>query len=304
MNAAAKRNREDRSAVVHAVMWGPTALCIVLFAALFALAGNTHEPSRYGPSVLSWLVYQWLDPGSESGYGWFVPLVSGFLVWRRRKALRLAARQVDYRGFAVVLISLFVYIAGVRTQQPRLGVLALTGVLWGGAMFLHGTVVARLLFFPCVYLLFMIPMSFLASATLPLRFLVCRASVVLLNGVGIEVWQRGTAIFSATPGVLALDVADPCSGLRSLIAMLVLTAAYGHVMVAGTWKKWLLFVSAVPLAVVGNITRVLVIAAAALIFGRDTAVKISHEYSGYIVFAVAVLLMVGLGTALGRKTAP
>jgi exosortase len=265
---------------------------------LFGFLGNSHAPERYGPSVVSWLVNQWRDPGSKSGHGFLIPLVSLGLLWRRRRDLVAADRHVAPWGLAVVAVALVSYWLGYRTQQTRLGVLGLMGVLWGVPLYLWGGAVARALLFPCAYLVFAIPMGFLTAFTFPLRLISCKVSTALLNGIGIGARQKGTLILSDQPGLFALNVEDPCSGLQSLIAMSALTAAYAYLTQERQWKRWVLFLCALPLAMAGNVVRLVTLGVVAAAFGQEAAMKVYHDYSGFIVFTAAVLLMAAVGAWL------
>jgi exosortase len=281
----------------------PAAAVVCLAAYLFLFTGNTHEPARYGPSTLSWLVRQWQDPGSKSGHGWLVPVVSIALLWRKRRQLAAAAGQVAWPALGVIAVCLVLYWAGYRSQQPRLNVLCLIGLLWGIPFLLFGRHVAGLILFPCVYLVFAVPMGFLSALTFPLRLISTVVAAWLLNGLGVGVIRTGTAIHSAVPGRYALDVADACSGLQSVIAMSALAAAYAYLTQRGPVRKWLLFLCAMPIAMAGNVARIVTIAVVAETLGLELAMRIYHDFSGYIVFVVAVLLMALLGTLLNRDYA-
>jgi exosortase len=93
-------------------------------------------------------------------------------------------------------------------------------------------------------------------------------------------------------------VADPCSGLRSLLAMTALTAVYAYLTQRTLLRKWLLFLASIPLAIVGNMARITTVALVAQAFGEKLALGIYHDYSGYVVFSVAITLMVALGGLL------
>lgn len=274
--------------------------CILSGTMMFAVFGNSHLPERYGPSVMSWMIGQWLDPGSSSEYAWLILPASFFLVWRRRNEISSASKSPDNRALILILLCLFFYWAGFRTQQPRLGLISMFGLFWSVPLYLWGYGVARLLLFPCAFCFFAIPLGFLSSFTFPLRLISSAAAAALLNGLGISAIREGTKIMSATPGLFALDVADPCSGLQSLTALTAITAIYAYVTQPDTLRKWVLFLSAVPLAMAGNIIRIVSIAIIASILGQDLAMKASHYLSGFIVFATAVILMMTLGALLDK----
>jgi len=274
--------------------------CVALGCALLFLLGNTHEPDTYGRSLAGWLYTQWTLPDSRSAHGWLVPCVSLFLVWRRRRELAGAARAAFDPALLIIAPALLAYWAGCRTQQPRLGVLAMIALTWAVPLFLWGRGVARILLFPCAYLLFAVPLGFLNAVTLPLRLIATKSAVGLLNGIGVRTFRAGTAILAGDGSGLKLDVADPCSGLHSLLALTALTAAYAYLTQKTLVRKVLLFACAVPLAMAGNIARIVVICLAARSFGIEVAMRIYHDYSVYVLFIVAILLMTAVGTLLNR----
>ena len=190
-------------------------------------------------------------------------------------------------------------LAGILFRELVLGSLLL--LIWGTPYLLFGAVVARLLVFPCAYLAFCIPLSFLDSLTFPLRLMASHAATVMLNGLGIAAINQGTAIRSTAGVGFNLEVADPCSGLRSLLAMAAVTALYAYLSQRTTVRQWLLFAACVPLAVCGNIIRILSVAIVAHVAGQDRATGYYHDYSSFVFFATAIVLMMGLGSLLNRQ---
>jgi exosortase len=194
---------------------------------------------------------------------------------------------------------MLIYYVGVKAQNPRVIAGSLVVMVFGLIYYLAGWEWAKQLWFPCAFLIFMIPLNFLEeSVAFPLRVFVANLSVKFLNGFGLDVIQDGTAIRSLQGRFMPLDVANPCSGIRSLVALMALTSLYGYVTMDCGWKKWVLFFSSMPLAVIGNLARISTVALVAQGFGQDLAMKVYHEYSGYIVFSLAILSMLALGAAL------
>lgn len=275
-------------------------LAAALAATLFTFMGNSHEPELYGPSVLSWLIQQWQNPNGQSQHGWLIPLVSIFVVYRERRKLAAASRAIDNRAIVIVVLALVLYWAGYRSQQPRLGVICLIVLFWAIPFYLYGKAVARVLLFPVAYLLFAMPMGFLAAFTFPLRLFACKTAVFILNGLYITAFRQGTTIYFQKAEGLHLDIADPCSGLQSVIALTALTAAYAYLAQKGRVRKWILFLSSLPLAVAANIVRIITIALVAVSLGTQSAMKFYHDYSGFFVFAVATILMTGISSVLNK----
>ena len=273
---------------------------VALLVVLYGVYGNTQNIAGHGRSAILWMVRRWSGSGGDLSHGWIMPLVSLYALWRRREALRLADTRVSGWGLLVVVLSLLLHGFGMRAQLVRLSLLSLIGLLWGMPFYLFGWQVARQLVFPCAYLIFCIPLSFLNNVTVPLRLLASAVSSLLLNGLGLPVLRQGTMLRSLSGEGLNLDVADPCSGLRSLLAMMALTAAYAHFTQKNGWRQWTLFLSAIPIAIAGNVFRITAIAVVARFFGHDAALTLYHDFSGFLVFAVATLLMLGTGRLLSR----
>ena len=133
------------------------------------------------------------------------------------------------------------------------------GLIWAVPYALWGRGVARLMVFPAAFLFFTVPVSsFIDFFTIHLRIFSSAIATGLLNGLGLDVHRSGTALYSRTAGSeFSVDVADPCSGIRSLFAMMALAAGYAYLTQKTIVRKWLLFASSIPIAMVGNMFRIM-----------------------------------------------
>jgi len=248
-------------------------------------------------SLFAWLRVYW--KGEDYSYGPVVPVVAaGLFVWKWRKTLHREPLSTANSGLVVILAGVAIYWVGVKAANPRLVAGSLEVLIFGLILYLAGWEWAKELWFPCAFLFFMIPFNFLDQYSFQLRIFVAQISTSLLNVLGVGVYREGTGIYSTASRFLPLEVADPCSGIRSLMALMALTSLYGYVTMDQSWKKWVLFLSSIPLAVVGNLARITTVALVAQGFGEEGAMKIYHDYSGYIVFSLAILCMIGLGAML------
>lgn len=246
-------------------------------------------------SCYQWLTSHWSNISNYS-HGPLIPVIAGGLVWLKRHELAHVSLRPSVGGYALMVLAMGVYYLGVKAVQPRVVVFSFVLLLYGLTLTLGGRAVFRILFFPITFLLLMIPLNFLEDRIgFPLRMLVAQIATGMLNWLGIETVRVGTAIHSS---VFSFDVADPCSGIRSLMALTTVTAAYAYVTQHRLWKRWALFLSSMPLAVLGNLMRVLSIAMVAQVYGQEVASRAYHDYSGYIVFAVALSAMVVFGVLL------
>lgn len=279
---------------------GLWVLILATITFMFGVEGNTEETLSQGRSAIGWMISRWNWASADMSHGWLIPLVSIYMVWWKRNDLRQSIKTINCWGLVIIIISLLFYLLGLRVQQTVIVLLSLISLLWGCVYFVYGGKVARIFFPSCAYLVFCIPLTFLDYLTFPLRMVSSTVSVMLLNGFGISVTQLGTAIHVNAGGGFSLDVAHPCSGLRYLLAMVALTVAYAYFTQKSPLKRGLLSLAAIPLAMAGNIARITLIAVVGILFGEKFAIGFYHDYSGYVVFGVATLLMLGLGSLLHR----
>lgn len=267
---------------------------------LFHLLGNTVE-GVHSRSAFVWMVARWSDEisfGADYSHGYLIPFVSLGVIWIKRQELIEAPKRVAKLGLLVVIGALLMHWVGAKMQQTRLSLMSLILLLWGIPFYFWGWHVAKVLIFPCAYLIFCVPLNFLDSLTFPLKMFATTAVTGLLNGLGIAAISEGSKIKLVNNPNISYEVAAACSGLRSLLAMTAITAVYAYLTQTTLIKKWLLFLCSIPLAVFGNIVRVSTIFLVAQSFGKELADGLYHSYSGYIVFAAAISCMVGLGSLL------
>lgn len=282
-----------------------------LFALAFALfhfLGNTADEGRWGRSALVWMVLRWQDSGISMGsgdysHGFLVPFASLYVVWTQRDALLRAPKRVTPAALVFVVGALLLHYLGVKAEQTRLSLFAGIGLLWSVPFYLYGWQVAKRLIFPCAFLIFAVPLNFLDGLSSHLRLINAEVSAAVMRGLGLDVQAVGTAIYGPpydARATLKLDVADPCSGIRSLTAMMALTAIYGYLVMRGFWRKWALFLAGIPLAMAGNVARIVMIGIMSEAINTDIATGLPHDYAGFIVFGIAIALMVGVSVLLNK----
>ncbi len=285
--------------------WYALTAGLLLLVGLFYAYGVTVWKGADGQSLFGWLYMMWSSESTEAvdySHGMVIPLVSLWLLWRRRADLLKTFETPQPHVFGAFLLAVAVglHFAGLRMQIPHASALGFVIALWGLVWSFGGTEAAKLTRFPLAFLCFAIPVSFLAQATFPLRLFGSVASAEILNGLGIPTVRTGTAVFSTAGQGFAMDVADACSGIRSIMALMALTAAYAYIFRQSNIERWLLFLMSVPIAAAANIGRIVTIAIVARFFGQETGMKVYHDYSGYLVFVLAVLLVIGINALMDK----
>jgi exosortase len=242
-----------------------------------------------GESIMVWAWEHWL-PRINQEYGKLVIPISLALVWYHRKQIGSAGKGHSNWGLLSVCVGLLFVLLGVRAVEPRITMFSIPFLIFGGVLFLWGREVARILAFPIGFLWFMIPVGALQQTTFRLQFLITGAMQVLCPLVGVHINIVGTTL-SEVSGAWGFDIAEGCSGIRSLVAIIMLTAIYAHVFEKVWWKQVVLVGFSVGFAIIANIGRVFTILLIARMGYPKLAGGIYHEYSGFISFPVALLAM-------------
>ena len=241
------------------------------------------------------------DPLEDMSHGWLVPLFSLYVLWTQHKEIRKEAGAPSFWGFLVCLPCIAVALVGARGRQVRFEQMGFIGLCMAVPWAFYGRRLAKRFVFPALFLLFTVPMtSYLDAITIHLRLFASGTAFVLLRGFGVDVVQQGTAIISQGAHPFSIDVAEPCSGLRSIVALMALTAAYAWY-TQPTWKRRAaLFACSIPLAILGNVVRILSICLVAAWANEKFALGFYHDYSGYVVFVVAIACMVACGEVIAK----
>ena len=274
-----------------------SSILIGFLFVLFHLFGNTVENVN-SSSAFVWMVSRWSDKqsfGADYSHGFLIPFVSLAVLWHRREEIKLAPKQVCLWGLGVIVMALAFHWLGAKMQQTRISLVSLILLLWGIPLYFFGWRLAKLLIFPCSYLIFCVPLNFLDALSGPLQMVATSMAYGLLNGLGIECERVGTQLMSP---FFRLNVEAPCSGLRSLLAMTALSAVYAHYTQKSLVTKWFLFLASIPIAVAGNIGRIISIALVSITAGQQFGTGLHHDWSGYVLFALAISLMIGFGKVL------
>lgn len=271
-------------------------LSVVAACWLFISYGSDSDVAMEPSSIFSWVSMQWKSENFKNN--WMMLLFSAFVIYRNREKIIEAEVRPSLVGLAVVIACLAIHVLGFRTQLPRLSLGASVGVFWGIPFAIWGWEVAKLLLFPAGYALLCFCGSLLLEVTMPLRLMASSIACVFMHGVGIEAVRRGTVVFSNAGGGFQFDVADACSGLRSLIVMTALAAPYAYLTMTGFWRRLILFSMSIPLAMLANALRIFSLGLVAEWLGMDLAMMLYHDLSGFLVFFLSILLLMGTGSII------
>jgi len=260
---------------------------LVLVAAFFIL---------YLPILID-LVSDWYhDP--NYGHGFLIIPVSAWLIWKKRAVLKTIPLETGKWGLPVTIASLALFILGTAGAEFFTTRVSMVGLLFGITLYMAGPRFVREIWFAFFFLLFMIPVPYIIyySATFPLQLLGSKIAAGVLGVIGIPHLRQGNIIH--LPDNYSLEVAEACSGLRSLVTLLALGALLSYLTLKTKWKAMTLFLATIPIAIAANIFRITITAIGAYGISRKIAEDFLHELSGTIVFMFSLICLLILSSIL------
>ena len=280
---------------------GTSALLFAILLLIFPYnSGDSSLNSPLGHAL--WTIWTTSDSDTtDYTYCLLVPLMVGYLLYVKQRQIVTAPVRSNTASIGWILLGLVLFWVGARAGKQYVGcagvqilILGIIHWFWGGALF-------RRLLFTWAIIAFAWPLPFLDTAVaFPLRMIVSHTANLTLNLVGIPVVQNGTALLSApangqlTGSKFQIDVADPCSGLRSLLPLLMFSAFYCYFFLPKRWQQWTVFFSAFIFTIAGNVVRITMLVIGVLLWGTPFAIGTNaapstfHEACGFAVFGIVL----------------
>lgn len=267
-------------AAVHATTSKVSWQSILWFGALLILC---YAPILYRMGV------QWATD-ENMGHGFFVPLVAGYIAWQRKDILLATPRQPNGWGLFLVIFAAAEALAATLGAELFTARVAFVLALFGVVLYLGGTKCVKALLFPLLLLLFMIPIPAIiyAALTLKLQMLASQLGEVLIGAAGIPVLRAGNTL---TLPSQTLDIAEACSGIRSLLSLAFLSLVYAYFADRRVWMRWVLLVLTVPIAIAANGIRIGLTGILSEV-NTQLAQGLYHETEGFIVFIIALVALI------------
>lgn len=278
----------------------PDRRTMAVLAALVAAIGVLYA------GVLSSLVRQWSSDDNYS-HGFLVIPLALYFVWERREALAAAAVRPGVPGVLLIAGSLVVWAAGILGAELFLTRVSLIGVLAGAIWFIWGFAHLRILIFPILFLLLMIPLPSIIfnQIAFPLQLVASQAGEAVISAAGIPVLREGNVLVLPAR---TLEVAEACSGIRSLVSLLMLAIVLGYFTERRRGARIAIVLASVPIAILANAARVAGTGLAAEWVSPAAADGFFHTFSGWLVFVVAfaglLLVQRGVGRVVAWRQAP
>jgi exosortase len=234
--------------------------------------------------VVQYLVYDWIHL-PDFTLGFFVPIVSLYFVYMSRKQLSALSPSSSWAGLVLLLFGIMLFLLGNLATEYFTMRFSMLVVFGGIILFLLGKEFFKVLLFPVIFLIFMIPIPsvLMDRITFPMQLFASKVAANTLFLIGIPVLREGNVMLLANT---SLEVAEACSGIRSLISLLGLSVLFAYITQKVTWKRMILILSTFPIAIIANAARVSGTGILAHRYGDSVAQGFFHGFSGWILFLV------------------
>ncbi len=251
-------------------------------------------------SVFKSLFYDWLHLPDFS-HGFLVPLISLYFIWEHRDKLEKAVIRPQNSGLGLILFGTALLIIGNISSESFTMRISFPVIIFGLVLFLLGWLHVKLLFFPLSFLVFMIPIPsiLLVKITFPMQLLASKIAAAAIYWCGIPVFREGNILNLANT---SLEVAEACSGIRSLISLLALGTVFAYIMRKSLWQRVIMVLSCFPIAIMVNIFRVTITGILVHNYGSSVAHGFFHDCAGYFTFIIALLVLFGLNFIFSKMS--
>jgi exosortase len=254
----------------------------------------------YAPTLIHLVAQWWNDPNFSHGF--FVPLFSAFVVWQKRSILVTERPNPSWWGLPLLAVGLGLLIVGQMGAELFLSRSSLLIVIAGLIVLFRGWTFFRAILFPWAFLFLMIPIPAIIfnQVTFPLQLLASKVASTMLSWMGVPVLREGNIIVLPT---MELEVAEACSGIRSLMSLLTLAVIYGYLMESRNSVRVLLALASIPIAVAANSFRIVGTGLLVQYWDPAKAQGFFHEFSGWLIFVISLFMLYLFHQAVRRFVA-
>lgn len=241
--------------------------------------------------ILFRMATQWATD-DNMGHGFFVPLFAGVVAWQRREELLTEPRKPNFWGLVIVVLGGLLSLVATLGAELFTARLSFVIALFGTVLYLGGTRWIKILLFPLILLLFMIPIPAIiySALTMKLQNLASELGEMMITLMGIPVLREGNILRIPSQ---ALDIAEACSGIRSLMTLLFLALIISYFTDKKVWMRWALLFATVPIAILANGMRVAITAWLSE-HNREWASGWFHEMEGFIIYFIDIIVLLAV----------
>jgi exosortase len=267
--------------------------------------------SRFGPAIAGallaavywptfiWMIARFEEADTYYSHGYLVPFVFAYLLWIKRGEFKKCDIRPLSIGLVLLLPALLVHLTAYFFEINFISGFSIILALFGLCLYLYGTGVTKKAAFAIIFLVFMIPLPqvFIINMSFNMKMMAANAATYMIKLMGVPAVREGSIVY-LKPGTF-LTVGDPCSGLRSLIALTALGALYAYLVKVSVTRKILLFLLSIPIALGANILRIILLLLVAYAYNAQVATgKFVHDFLAFLLYVFAIIGLIFAGRML------
>ena len=247
----------------------------------------------YTPTIM-WMWDRRFVKDSYYTHGFLIPFITGFLIWLRWEDLRKTPQKRSRWGVPLIVSGMVIHVISSFFRVYFSSALSMLIVLSGLILYFYGKKIYHKVLFPVLFLFFMMPAPLIVITNISFKMKILAAEIAreVLTNMGFVALREGSIIKMQHVYVVVDDI---CSGLRSLISLTALGSLFAYWMDAPLWKRAIVFASTVPIAIITNVLRIILLSVIAEIWGPQYTLGFIHDLSGFLVFGFAFILLFVVG---------
>lgn len=247
--------------------------------------------------IFIWMWGRWFARDTYYSHGILVPFVTLYFIWQKREELRKISKKRAPWSLALLAVGIALYLVSTILRIYFPSALSMLVVLVALILYFYGTKTLRAIAFPVFFLMFMIPLPLymIVNISFQMKLFAATIAAKILNLLGLQAIRDGSVIKLHNTFVVVDDV---CSGLRSLISLTALGSIFAYMINAPMYKRLLLFLTTIPIAVITNVCRVVLLSVFSETWGAEVTKGFLHDFTGFMVFALAFAMLYMIGRLL------
>ncbi len=240
--------------------------------------------------ILIWMWDRWFSRDSYYSHGILIPFVTGYLIWQQKNELKKIPLKSSSLGIPLIILGLVIYLISSPLRIYFSAGFSMLIIIFGLALHFYGNAIVRKIFFPLFFLAFMMPLPqvVIINISFKMKLFAAEIATKALHNIGFQAMRDGSIITMRHTQVIVDDV---CSGLRSLISLTALGSIFSYWLKGPMYKRILLFLTTIPIAIITNVCRIIVLASFSEIWGAKSVEGLVHDVTGYLVFVLAFILL-------------
>lgn len=268
---------------------------LIKIAIILGLIGTLYH------STFVWLYERYTSSDTYYSHGFLVPFITVYLIWLKKEELKKYTPEYNLWGLVIIIFSLILHFLSTLAEVFFVSGFSLYFLCFGITLYLFGEKITKTIFFPLFFLIFMfpLPLVIINAISFPMKMFATKSSVFVMKEIlSLPVRNEGFHIFFPNAS-LVLD--NPCSGLRSLITLMALGSVFAYFLKLNIFKKILFFLISIPLAIIMNIVRTILLCVGVYIYGGHLAKGFYHDFSGYFVFGLSFIILYSIWKYFNEK---